>query len=115
MIRTAGHLPLPKAKREWGRHRRRPSALAQRGEDHGADELESLAERTFAKWERVSLGDLRRAIERNGGQGVRPQRDAAGKIRGRFSVVSQRVREASRRGPVQRAHSTGRVVPQSIR
>ena len=30
----------------------------------GPDELESFEERTFRQWERASLGDLRRAIER---------------------------------------------------
>ena len=30
----------------------------------GPDELESFAQRTFATWDRASLGDLRRAIER---------------------------------------------------
>lgn len=30
----------------------------------GPDELESFEHRTFATWDRASLGDLRRAIER---------------------------------------------------
>jgi hypothetical protein len=30
----------------------------------GPDELESFEERTFWQWDRASLGDLRRAIER---------------------------------------------------
>jgi uncharacterized membrane protein YidH (DUF202 family) len=30
----------------------------------GPDELASFEERTFAAWERASLGDLRRAIDR---------------------------------------------------
>ena len=30
----------------------------------GPDELESFAQRTFATWDRPSLGDLRRAIDR---------------------------------------------------
>ena len=37
----------------------------------GPDELESFAQRTFATWDRASLGDLRRAIERR-------QRELAG-------------------------------------
>jgi hypothetical protein len=30
----------------------------------GPDELESFEERTFRQWDRASLGDLRRAIDR---------------------------------------------------
>jgi hypothetical protein len=30
----------------------------------GPDELESFERRTFSQWERASLGDLRRAIDR---------------------------------------------------
>jgi hypothetical protein len=30
----------------------------------GPDELESFEERTFRQWDRASLGDVRRAIER---------------------------------------------------
>ena len=30
----------------------------------GPDELESFADRTFRQWDRKSLGDLRRAIDR---------------------------------------------------
>jgi hypothetical protein len=30
----------------------------------GPDELRSFEERTFRQWDRASLGDLRRAIER---------------------------------------------------
>ena len=35
-----------------------------RGQSMGPDELDDFERRTFAAWDRASLGDLRRAIER---------------------------------------------------
>ena len=47
----------------------------------GPDELESFVERTYRQWDRASLGDLRRAIERKAARTCAMRRAVIGSSR----------------------------------